>query len=160
MRKLKRKNKERKWCYLECGWIGFSALMISDVSFSVCGLQRGDRRLWRPLKPGNGLVFPPIPLHPHKNTLSLDVPINRPSRYTRLFFLIRFVVQWNNSPFQWRETQETSAKNGKKYLENRFRNNMDCISPSERFESYIYLNYWVNRTITTGDLRRDLKKKR
>ena len=47
VRKLKRKNKERKWCYLECGWIGFSALMISDVSFSVCGLQRGDRRLWR-----------------------------------------------------------------------------------------------------------------
>ena len=44
------------------------------------------------LKPGNDLVFPPIPLHPHKNTPTLDVPINRPSRYTRLFFLIRFVV--------------------------------------------------------------------
>ena len=37
---------------------------------------------------------------------------------------------------------------------------MDCISPSERFESHIYLNYWVNRTITTGDLRRDLKKEK
>ena len=37
---------------------------------------------------------------------------------------------------------------------------MDCISPSERFESHIYLNDWVNRTITTGDLRRDLKKEK
>ena len=112
------------------------------------------------LKPGNDLIFPPNPLHPNKNTPTLDVPINSPSRYTRLFFLIRSVVQWNNSPFQWGEMQETSAKNCKNYLENRFRNNMDCISPSERFESHIYLNYWVNRTITTGDLRRDLKKEK
>ena len=44
---VRKLNKEWKWCYLERGWIGFSALIISDVSFSVCGLQRGERRLWR-----------------------------------------------------------------------------------------------------------------
>ena len=159
MRKLKRKNKERKWCYLECDWIGFSALMISDVSFSVCGLQRGDRRLWRSETWEWSCISPYPPPSPQKHTQP-RCAINGPSRYTRLFFLIRFVVQWNNSPFQWRETQETSAKNGKKYLENRVWKNMDCISPSERFESHIYLNDWVKRTITTGDLRRDLKKKR
>ena len=38
------------------------------------------------LKPGNDLVLPPAPLLPNKNTLSLDVPTNRPSKYT-LFFL-------------------------------------------------------------------------
>ena len=34
------------------------------------------------LKPGNGLVFPPAPLLPNKNTTSLEVPTNRPSKYT------------------------------------------------------------------------------
>ena len=37
------------------------------------------------LKPGNDLVFLPTPLHPNKNTPSLDVPTNRPSRYTWFF---------------------------------------------------------------------------
>ena len=53
-----------------------------------------------------------------------------------------------------------SAKNCKNYLENPIWKNMDCISPSERVESHIYLNDWVNHTsVTTGDLRRDLSKR-
>ena len=71
MRKLKRKNKERKWCYLECGWIGFSALMISDVSFSVCGLQRGDRRLWRSETWERSCISPYPPPSPQKHTASM-----------------------------------------------------------------------------------------
>ena len=71
VRKLKRKNKERKWCYLECGWIGFSALMISDVSFSVCGLQSGDRRLWRSETWEWSCISPYPPPSPQKHTASM-----------------------------------------------------------------------------------------
>ena len=71
VRKLKRKNKERKWCYLECDWIGFSALMISDVSFSVCGLQSGDRRLWRSETWERSCISPYPPPSPQKHTASM-----------------------------------------------------------------------------------------
>ena len=84
VRKLKRKNKERKWCYLECGWIGFSALMISDVSFSVCGLQRGDRRLWRSETWEWPCISPYSPPSPQKHTQP-RCAINGPSRYTYFF---------------------------------------------------------------------------
>ena len=84
VRKLKRKNKERKWCYLECGWIGFSALMISDVSFSVCGLQRGDRRLWRSETWERSCISPYPPPSPQKHTQP-RCAINGPSRYTYFF---------------------------------------------------------------------------
>ena len=84
VRKLKRKNKEWKWCYLECGWIGFSALMISDVSFSVCGLQRRDRRLWRSETWERSCISPYPPPSPQKHTQP-RCAINGPSRYTYFF---------------------------------------------------------------------------
>ena len=40
---------------------------------------------FRDLKPGIDLVFPPAPLLPNKNTTSLDVPTNRPSKCTFFF---------------------------------------------------------------------------
>ena len=65
VRKLKRKNKERKWCYLECDWIGFSALMISDVSFSVwvTAWRQAPLEIWNL---GMVLYFPLSPSIPTK----------------------------------------------------------------------------------------------
>ena len=136
----------------------FNDFRCQFLSLWITAWRQAPLEIWNL---GTILYFPLSPSIPTKtHSASMCHKWTQQVHLFFFFFLIRFVVQWNNSPFQWRETQETSAKNGKKYLENRVWKNMDCISPSERFESHIYLNYWVKRTITTGDLRRDLKKEK
>ena len=142
-------------------WLNrISTLIISDVRFSVCGLQCGDRRLWRSETWERSCISPYPPSIPTKTHRASMCPQIDPAGTPVFFFKIKFVVQWNNSPFQWGETQKTSAQNCKNYLENAVWKNMDCISPSERFQSHIYLNDWVNPTIITADLRRVFKRKR
>ena len=134
-------------------------LIISDVSFSVCGLQCGDRRLWRS-ETWERSCISPYPLSiPTKNTPSLDVPTNRPSRYTWFFLKSSLLFNETIVPSSGERRKKRLPKIVKIILKIQSGKTWTAFHLLKGLQSHIYLNDWVNRTIITGDLRRVFKRK-